>query len=69
METSVINRVKELRKEKGITQEQLASELNVSRQTVNSIERGRYVPSLELALQTARFFNCRVEDIFILPAK
>ena len=66
MDITIINHVRELRKERGFTQEQLARELGVSRQTINSIERGRYVPSLDLALLTARFFGCPVEDIFIL---
>lgn len=58
------NRVKEFREKKKLTQEDLASKLAVSRQTIISIESGRYVPSLELALKFAKVFNCKVEDLF-----
>jgi len=63
---AVINRVKALRTERGWTQQQLADAVGVSRQSINSIERDRYVPSLELALEFARVFGCRIEDIFTL---
>ena len=58
------NRVKEFREKKGLTQEDLAAKLAVSRQTIISIESGRYVPSLELALKFAKLFHCTVEDLF-----
>lgn len=58
------NRVRELRIERGLSQGELASELDVSRQTINSIETGRYVPSLPLALALARFFGVSVEEMF-----
>lgn len=58
------NRVRELREAAGLSQGQLAEELDVSRQTVNSIEVGRYTPSLPLALTIARFFHETVEEIF-----
>ena len=58
------NRVRELRAECGLSQGQLAAELAVSRQTVNSIEQERYTPSLPLALALARFFGRPVEEIF-----
>ena len=58
------NRVRELREEAGLSQGGLAGELGVSRQTINSIEVGRYVPSLPLALALARFFELSVEEIF-----
>jgi putative transcriptional regulator len=58
------NRVRELRAERGLSQGQLAAELRVSRQTVNSIEQERYTPSLPLALAMARFFGRTVEEIF-----
>jgi putative transcriptional regulator len=58
------NRVGELRLEVGWSQGRLAEHLGVSRQTVNSIENGRYLPSLPLALSLARTFDVHVEDIF-----
>jgi putative transcriptional regulator len=58
------NSVRELRSEKGWSQADLAERLNVSRQTVNAIETGRYDPSLPLAFALARLFKCKVEDIF-----
>ena len=59
------NRLEEMRKERGLTQEQLAELLEVSRQTVSSLESGRYNPSILLALKIARFFHAAVEEIFI----
>ena len=59
------NRLEEIRKAKGITQEQLAAALNVSRQTIGSLENGRYNPSIILAFKIARYFNLSIEDIFI----
>jgi putative transcriptional regulator len=58
------NRVRELRLAKGMAQGELAQALQVSRQTINSIENGRYTPSLPLALTMARFFGLTVEGIF-----
>ena len=58
------NSVRELRSERGLSQGQLASEMGVSRQTINSIEQDRYTPSLPLALALARFFETTVEAIF-----
>jgi putative transcriptional regulator len=58
------NSVRELRSERGLSQGQLASEMGVSRQTINSIEQDRYTPSLPLALALARFFGTTVEAIF-----
>ncbi len=52
------------RKEKGLTQEDLAEALSVTRQTVIAIEKGNYTPSVALALDLAKFFKCKVEDIF-----
>ena len=66
MTTNVRNRVKQLRGERGWTQQQLADAVGVSRQSINSIERERYVPSLPLALTFARVFGCAVEKIFSL---
>jgi putative transcriptional regulator len=61
----VKNRLEEIRKAKGIKQEELASALEVSRQTIGSLENGRYNPSIMLAFKIARFFNMSIEDIFI----
>jgi putative transcriptional regulator len=58
------NRVRELRTERGLSQGQLAEVMNVSRQTINSIEQERYTPSLPLALGLARFFQRTVEEMF-----
>lgn len=59
------NRLEELRKERGIKQEELAAILEVSRQTIGSLENGRYNPSILLAFKIARFFEMSIEDIFI----
>jgi putative transcriptional regulator len=61
---TVTNDVRRLREDRGLSQGQLASELRVSRQTVNAIETGRYLPSLPLAFAIARFFGRRLEEIF-----
>jgi putative transcriptional regulator len=66
MANSIINRVKQLRTERGWTQEELAQAVGVSRQSINSIERDRYVPSLELALTFARVFEQPTDAIFQL---
>lgn len=66
MTPEVTNRVKELRTARGWTQQELADAVGVSRQSINSIERGRYVPSLPLALTFARVFACSTDDIFTL---
>jgi putative transcriptional regulator len=58
------NDVRELRTAKGLRQEDLAKALKVSRQTVNAIETGRYLPSLPLAITLARFFGRPVEELF-----
>lgn len=59
------NRLEEIRKERGIKQEELAAALEVSRQTIGSLENGRYNPSITLACKLARYFNMSIEDIFI----
>ncbi|WP_100065448.1 helix-turn-helix transcriptional regulator [Miniphocaeibacter massiliensis] len=59
------NRLKELRKERGINQEELANILEVTRQTIGSLENGRYDPSINLAFKIAKYFNMAIEDIFI----
>ena len=59
------NRLEELRKARGIKQEELAEALEVSRQTIGSLENGRYNPSILLAFKIARYFGTTIEDIFI----
>lgn len=59
------NRLEEIRKERGVTQEELASSLEVSRQTIGSLENGRYNPSILLAFKIARYFQMTIEEIFI----
>lgn len=58
------NTLKVLRAVKGLTQEQLAEELEVTRQTIHAVESGKYNPSLELAFKLARYFDTTIEDIF-----
>jgi len=60
----VKNIIFELRKAKGITQEELSEHTNVTRQTIISIEKGVYTPSLLLALKIAEYFNLKVENVF-----
>jgi len=62
--TVVQNEIRKLREALGLSQGELAARLSVSRQTVNSIETGRYLPSLPLALEIGRFFGRPVEEIF-----
>lgn len=59
------NRLEEIRKQRGIKQEELAAALEVSRQTIGSLENGRYNPSILLAFKIARFFDMSIEEIFI----
>ena len=59
------NRLEELRKARGIKQEELAEALEVSRQTIGSLENGRYNTSILLAFKLARYFGTTIEDIFI----
>ena len=63
------NRVRELRQTRSWTQQQLAEAVGVSRQSINSIECNRYVPSLPLALMFARVFGCTTNDIFTLETE
>ncbi len=60
----VENDLKVRRARVDVTQKELADAVNVTRQTINAIERGRYDPSLELAFALAEFFDCDIEDIF-----
>ena len=59
------NRIEEIRKEKGIRQEEFAKFIGVSRQTISSLENGRYNPSITLAYKIAIFFNTTIEEVFI----
>ena len=59
------NCIEELRNEKGIRQEELAKELGVSRQTISSLENGRYNPSILLAHKIAQYFGMTIEEVFI----
>ena len=59
------NRLEQLRKERGIRQEEQAAALEVSRQTIGSLENGRYNPSIILAFKIARYFGLSIEEIFI----
>ncbi|HYF05959.1 MAG TPA: helix-turn-helix transcriptional regulator [Patescibacteria group bacterium] len=63
---TIENSIKEIRMDKGLTQEELAEVLGVSRQTIIAMEKGSYVPSLLLAMQVARFFKLHIENIFSL---
>jgi putative transcriptional regulator len=66
MADKVINRIKKYRLRHELTQEDLANAVGVSRQSINAIERGRYVPSLPLALRFARLFETSMDDLFQL---
>lgn len=62
---NVKNKLEEIRKQRGIKQEELANALEVSRQTIGSLENGRYNPSIILAFKIARYFGMSIEEIFI----
>lgn len=63
-EPALCNQIRELRTDRGITQQELADQIKVTRQTVVALERGGYVPSLALALRIARLFSTPVETVF-----
>ena len=63
----LLNHLQELRKQAGLTQEELSNSAGVSRKSINAIENGIYVPSTVLALKIARTLKCKVEDLFKLP--
>ena len=63
----LLNRLQKLRKQAGLTQEELSNSAEVSRKSINAIENGIYVPSTVLALKIARTLKCKVEDLFKLP--
>ena len=62
----VQNSLQKLRLERNITQEELAEAVDVSRQTINALERGRYLPTVYLALKIAKYFKKSLEDVFFL---
>jgi len=64
MGEEVFNRIRDVRVERGLTQDDLAKAVGVSRQSIISIERGRYTPSLHLALRFAQFFQCSTDELF-----
>lgn len=66
MTEKVLNNIKEYRQRANLTQEELAQEVRVSRQSIISIEKGHYIPSLPLALRFARLFNCPTDELFKL---
>lgn len=59
------NRIEEIRKARGMNQEELAKALGVSRQTISSLENGRYNPSVELAYKLSKYFGMMIEEVFI----
>ena len=59
------NRIEEIRKARGVNQEELAKALGVSRQTISSLENGRYNPSIELAYKLSKYFGMTIEEVFI----
>ena len=59
------NRIEEIRKARGMNQEELAKALSVSRQTISSLENGRYNPSVELAYKLSKYFGMTIEEVFI----
>lgn len=59
------NRIEEIRKARGVNQEELAKALGVSRQTISSLENGRYNPSIELAYKLSKYFGVTIEEVFI----
>ena len=66
MGDEVRNRIRDFRLEHGLTQDELAQAVGVSRQSIISIERGRYTPSLYLALRFAQYFKCDTDELFSL---
>ena len=59
------NRIEEIRKERGVRQEELAKFMGVSRQTISSLENGRYNPSITLAYKIAKYFDMTIEEVFV----
>lgn len=67
--THLTNTIHVERAKMRITQEELATKVNVTRQTIHSIERGKKIPSIQLALEIAKVFNVKIEHIFVLETK
>jgi putative transcriptional regulator len=65
----MINHVRAMRADRGWSQQELAARLDVSRQSVNAIENGRYDPSLPLAFRIAELFGCPIEAVFVSPSQ
>ena len=65
-EIIVKNRIEEIRKERGIKQEDFAKSMGVSRQTISSLENGRYNPSIILAFKIAKYFDTTIEEVFLI---
>ena len=65
----LLNNLEQLRKESGLTQQELSESADVSRKSINAIENGIYIPSTVLALKISKTLECKVEDLFILPNK
>ena len=63
---NVINHIRDIRQKKGITKMKMAEDLQVTRQTINAIEKNKYNPSLELALKLIAYFDMPIDEIFIL---
>jgi len=64
---SITNRIKVWRAEYDLTQKNLAEKVGVTRQTINALEQGKYIPSLELAFKIVRFFGVSIEEVFHYP--
>lgn len=65
----VINHIREIRLEKGITQVKMAEDLQITRQTINAVEKNKYNPSLELALKMIDYFDVPIEELFYLETE
>lgn len=63
---TIQNKISELRSIRKVTQEELAQAVGVSRQTINALEKGNYIPSLVLAMRISNYFQMKVEDVFSL---
>lgn len=66
MKIQLTNRIKVLRAEQNITQEELGKACGLSRQSINAIEKGKFIPSILSAIKIAKYFNVKVEDIFTI---